>query len=59
MVQLEKKLPGLSQRLIILDGPVIEISSSDIRRRVKNGADIRGLVPDAVADYIAEEGLYR
>jgi nicotinate-nucleotide adenylyltransferase len=59
LVQLEKKLPGLSQRLIILDGPVIEISSSDIRRRVKNGADIRGLVPDAVADYIAEEGLYR
>ncbi len=43
----------------MLDKPVVEISSSGIRERVKSGIDIRELVPDAVADYIAEKGLYR
>lgn len=59
IAELEKVVPGLSLRIIMLDEPQIEISSSDIREDVKNGADIRGLVPGAVADYIAENGLYR
>jgi nicotinate-nucleotide adenylyltransferase len=58
MVLLEQRLPGLSQSLILLNSPVIEISSYDIRQRVRNGSDIRGLVPDAVADYIGEKELY-
>ncbi|MCR4587732.1 MAG: nicotinate-nucleotide adenylyltransferase [Lachnospiraceae bacterium] len=37
----------------------LEISSSDIRRRVREGKDIRYLVPQAVADYIEEKNLYR
>jgi len=56
---LEKKIAGLSQRLFMLDEPVVDISSSDIRNRVRDGLDIRTLVPDAVADYIAGKGLYR
>ncbi|MFA6347419.1 MAG: nicotinate-nicotinamide nucleotide adenylyltransferase, partial [Dehalococcoidales bacterium] len=59
LTQLETDVPGISDRVIMLDEPQIEISSSDIREKVKNGKDIRGLVPDAVADYIAEMGLYR
>jgi nicotinate-nucleotide adenylyltransferase len=59
IAELEKEIPGLMQHIIMLDSPVIEVSSSDIRQRVKNGMDIRGLVPDAVAEYIAEKGLYR
>jgi len=39
--------------------PRLEISSSDIRRRVAEGRSIRYLVPDAVAEYIARKGLYR
>jgi nicotinate-nucleotide adenylyltransferase len=35
------------------------VSSSDIRARVARGEDISGLVPAAVANYIAEKGLYR
>jgi nicotinate-nucleotide adenylyltransferase len=56
---LENEVPGLSQRIIMLNEPQIEISSSDIRERVKRGVDIRGLVPATVADYIAENGLYQ
>jgi len=59
LMQLEKDMRGLSERVIMLDEPQIEISSSDIREKVRSGQDIRGLVPDAVADYIAEQGLYR
>ena len=36
-----------------------DISSTEIRQRVRAGKSIRGFVPDAVADYIASAGLYR
>ncbi len=39
--------------------PALDISSSDCRARVAAGAPIRYLVPDGVADYVAEHGLYR
>ncbi len=42
-----------------LDTPPLDISSKDIRSRVKRGEDIRGMVPSSVADYIYEKGLYR
>lgn len=36
----------------------IDISSTEIRQRVREGKSIRGFVPDAVAAYIAEQRLY-
>ncbi len=39
--------------------PRIDISSSDIRERVRDGQSIRFWVPDAVAAYIARSRLYR
>jgi len=44
---------------VFFDMPRIDISSSSIRRRVAEGRPVRYLVPDAVADAIAEYGLYR
>jgi nicotinate-nucleotide adenylyltransferase len=35
------------------------LSASEIRARVARGEDISGMVPAAVAQYIAEKGLYR
>jgi nicotinate-nucleotide adenylyltransferase len=37
----------------------LAISASEIRARVARGEDISGMVPAAVAQYIAEKGLYR
>jgi nicotinate-nucleotide adenylyltransferase len=37
----------------------LPISSSLIRRRVRAGQSIRYLVPDGVAQYISQHGLYR
>jgi nicotinate-nucleotide adenylyltransferase len=41
-----------------LDMPLIQVSSSAIRRRVAAGGPIRYLVPDPVAAHVAEKGLY-
>jgi nicotinate-nucleotide adenylyltransferase len=38
--------------------PVMQVSSSTIRRRVADGLPIRYLVPDKVASYIGVNGLY-
>jgi nicotinate-nucleotide adenylyltransferase len=39
--------------------PMLDISSTEIRRRVAAGSDISTLVPAAVAGYIEHTGLYR
>jgi nicotinate-nucleotide adenylyltransferase len=51
------RLPG-AERIRYLDMPIIQISSSAIRRRVGEGKPIRYLVPDKVANYIGANGLY-
>jgi nicotinate-nucleotide adenylyltransferase len=51
------RLPG-AERVRYLDMPVMQVSSSAIRRRVAEGRPIRYLVPDRLASHIAEKGLY-
>jgi nicotinate-nucleotide adenylyltransferase len=51
--------PGREDRLILLDGPHVDVSASEIRRRVAAGESIAGLVPPGVADVIAADRLYR
>ena len=47
-----------SERVRYLDMPLIQVSSSAVRRRVGAGRPIRYLVPDAVAAYIEANRLY-
>ena len=39
--------------------PGIDVSATEVRRRVARGEAIADLVPTPVAQYIAEHGLYR
>lgn len=51
-------ISGLSQRVIILDKPEIDISATEIRKRVAQGLSINHLVPEPVAEYIRKHQLY-
>jgi nicotinate-nucleotide adenylyltransferase len=50
---------GEAATVVFFDMPRLDISSSEIRRRVAQGAPIRYLVPDRVAEQIARGRLYR
>lgn len=43
----------------IIDTVDVDISSTEIRKRVENGEELSGLVMPAVAEYIRENGLYK
>jgi nicotinate-nucleotide adenylyltransferase len=47
-----------AERIRYLDMPIIQVSSSSIRRRVAAGQPIRYLLPDRVANHIGASGLY-
>jgi nicotinate-nucleotide adenylyltransferase len=47
-----------AEKLRFLEMPVIQVSSSSVRRRVSRGQPIRYLVPDPVASFIEDKGLY-
>jgi nicotinate-nucleotide adenylyltransferase len=51
--------PGRERRVTLLNGPDVDVSASEIRRRVAAGDPIVGLVPAGVADVIARDRLYR
>jgi nicotinate-nucleotide adenylyltransferase len=52
-------IPGAADQVDFFDLPRIDFSSSLVRRRVAAGRPITYLVPDRVAEYIAQHGLYR
>ncbi|NOZ06283.1 MAG: nicotinate-nucleotide adenylyltransferase [Chloroflexi bacterium] len=56
---LGRALPGLGERVQFIHSPGMDVSSSDIQRRVHNGQPIRYLVPIGVEQYIREHGLYK
>jgi nicotinate-nucleotide adenylyltransferase len=59
LAQVARRLPGVRERVVWLAMPLVGISGSDIRQRVREGRSIRYLVPPAVEDYIHRHRLYR
>jgi nicotinate-nucleotide adenylyltransferase len=53
------RIASPERRARLVEMPAMDVSSSDIRRRVAQGDSIAGLVPPTVGAYIAEHGLYR
>jgi nicotinate-nucleotide adenylyltransferase len=58
MEELERSLPGITSRVHCVNSPQLDISSTDIQRRVREGLPIKYQVPEAVEDYIYENELY-
>lgn len=48
-----------AEKIVLLDTPEYDISSTDIRTRIRSGASLAGLVPSVVEEYIRNHGLYR
>lgn len=54
-----QRVPQAEGRIDFIDVPLIQIASSDIRRRVRVGHPIRYHVPPIVEEYIYAHNLYR
>ena len=59
LAALERQVPGVTAATRLVDMPRIEISATDLRRRVAAGRPIRFQVPEAVERYVHAAGLYR
>jgi nicotinate-nucleotide adenylyltransferase len=58
MKALERSLPGIAARTRFLDAPPVDISSTEIRRRIRAGRKIAGMLPPAVEKIIRQNSLY-
>lgn len=57
--QAEKLKKEFGARIELLSAPRMEISSTDIRRRMKAGKSVRYFVPDVCIAYMKENGLFQ
>ncbi|MBM4404684.1 MAG: nicotinate-nucleotide adenylyltransferase [Chloroflexi bacterium] len=59
LARLDRALPGARRRVDVIETTNIDISATDIRRRVASGRSIAYRVPGPVSAYIAKHRLYR
>jgi len=59
LTALERVLPGIQAKVRFVDAPLLEIASSEIRRRVAAGEPFRYYVSPPVYEYILEHKLYK
>lgn len=55
----ESVLPGLAQRVEMIESPMLGFSSTDVVARMLAGKTVRYIVPQPVLEYIVEHKLYR
>lgn len=56
---LESVVPGVSARVKWVQAPQLEIASSDIQRRIREGRTVRYMLPPGVYKIIQRERLYQ
>jgi nicotinate-nucleotide adenylyltransferase len=59
VARFEREAPTSHPNISVMNVPALAISSSDIRRRVREGRPVRYLVPEGVQTYIEKSRLYR
>lgn len=57
--KLETAVPGITALVDMLGGPLVALSSTEVRSWIKTGRSLRYLVPPEVLAYIQTQGLYR
>lgn len=57
--ELDRILPGLARRVAWIEMPTVDISGTELRKRAAQGERLVGDVPEAVAAYVQQRGLYR
>ncbi len=58
MTPLERAFPGICEKVRFVEAPLLEIASSQIRQRVREGRPFIFYLPEAVRRVIAERGIY-
>ncbi len=58
LAKLEGQLPGIADCIVFVDAPIVGISATTLRERMRRGHSIRYQVPEAVERYIATNQLY-
>jgi len=59
LTELESELPALSEKVIFVASPLLEISAREIRRRVASGEPVQYYLPPRVYEIILDRGLYQ
>ena len=57
--RLEESMPGISQRVKVIRVPLLDISSTDLRRRLREGQSIKYYLPEDIEAYVVEHKLYQ
>ena len=58
LLEYQKRIDPQKQCTIVLDIPVLEVSSTEIRTKIENKQQLKSLVPVKVFEYIVKKGLY-
>ncbi len=54
-----EKVPAAQGRVQVVTAPLVDVSATELRRQAAAGESLTGQVPDAVAAYIRQQGLYQ
>jgi nicotinate-nucleotide adenylyltransferase len=57
--ELATKLPEIRRQIVFINSAIMDISATEIQRRVHSGESIKELVPEPVEQYIRANKLYR